>query len=65
MALTSQSKPEKLATSVTYSSNQKGIADVEQSGIAAPLARNMISQRFDKPVQSMKLKELFDTHFKG
>lgn len=65
MAITTQSKPEKLATSLTYSSNQKGTADVEQSKIAAPLARNMISQRFDKPVQSMKLKELFDTHFKG
>ena len=65
MAITTQSKAEKLATSLTYSSNQKGIADVEQSGIAAPLARQIISQRFDKPVQAMKLKELFDTHFKG
>lgn len=65
MALKSQSKPEKLATSLSYSSNQKGTADVEQSGIAPSIARNMISQRFDKPVQAMKIKELFDTHFKG
>lgn len=65
MAVTTQSKPEKLSTSLTYSSNQKGTADVEKSKIAAPLARNRISQRFDKPVQAMKVKELFDTHFKG
>lgn len=65
MAITKQSSAEKLSTELNHSSNQKGNTHVGDSGIAKPLARGMISQRFDKPVQAMKLSELYENHFKG
>lgn len=65
MSLKSQSKPEKLATGMEYSSSQSGTSNVDKSGVAAPIASNMISQRFDKPIQAMKIAEVFESHFKG
>jgi len=65
MVMKAQSKPEQLSNTLQHSSVQSSNTNVYQPGIAPTVARNMISQKFDKPVKAMKVSEVFDTYFKG
>lgn len=58
-----QSSAEKLENGIKYSSNQADTSNVNDSGVAAPVATRAIKRTFDKPPKAMKIKELFETYF--